>query len=62
MTPITSDKYGPLSVDEAALAEDAVTGEKLAPLTNRGLDQTNDLIGITNDTGALLHHYQRHHL
>ena len=49
---ITSDKYGPLSVDEAALAEDAVTGEKLAPLTNRGLDQTNDLIGITNDTGA----------
>ena len=49
---ITQDKYGPQSIDEAALAEDAVTGEKLAPLTNRGLDQTGDLIGITNDTGA----------
>ena len=49
---LSTDKYGPGSVDTAALADDAVTGAKLGAVTNRGLDQTGDLIGITNDTGA----------
>ena len=49
---ISTDKYAPSSVDTAALANEAVTGTKLGAVTNRGLDQTGDLIGITNDTGA----------
>jgi len=49
---ISTDKYAPGSVDTAALADDAVTGAKLGAVTNRGLDQSGDLIGITNDTGA----------
>jgi len=49
---ISTAKYAPGSVDTAALADDAVTGAKLGAVTNRGLDQTGDLIGITNDTGA----------
>ena len=34
------------------IANDAVTGGKLGAVTNRGLDQTGDLIGITNSVTA----------
>ena len=49
---VTTDKIASGAVKTDQIEDDAVTGAKLGAVTNRGLDQTGDKIGITNSVTA----------